>query len=584
MCRHLAYLGPELTLDQVVLRPPGGLYEQSWSPRRQQHGTVNADGFGLGWYPRDAPGRPARYRRSVPVWNDGNLPDLARTVRSHAVLAAVRDASPGSAQDESAAAPFADGRWLFSHNGAVPDWTGLPVPGLSAAELLGLAARSDSALLWTLVSRRLRAGEPAPEATAAVVRETAAARPDARLNLLLTDGRSIIATRWRDTLWYRQDTASVLVASEPDGDGADWVEVPADSLLVAEPGRVRVRPLVPAAAVSSARTPPAFTLDRRLPADHTDRSLRADVRAAFDEQPGRPGGPRTLPPKWFYDARGSELFEQITELPEYYPTRAELEILVRRAPEIAARTGARTLVELGSGSSRKTRTLLDALRSAGTLRRYAPLDVSEEALRAAGESVAADYPGLEVAAALADFTEEVPGGTGPAPRLVAFLGSTIGNLDREQRAHLFTALRNGPVREGDALLLGADLVKDSEVLVRAYDDAAGVTAEFNKNVLQVLNRELDADFDPNDFEHVALWNAGEERIEMHLRARRAVSVKIRALDLGTEFAAGETLRTETSAKFRRAGLAAELAAAGLAVTEWWTDPAGRFALLLAEPH
>ncbi|WP_037578613.1 L-histidine N(alpha)-methyltransferase [Phaeacidiphilus oryzae] len=328
---------------------------------------------------------------------------------------------------------------------------------------------------------------------------------------------------------------------------------------------------------------PSFSLHGRLPADHAARGLRADARAAFG---GAPGEPRILPPKWFYDARGSELFEEITRLPEYYPTRAELEILLRHAPETAVRTGARTLVELGSGSSRKTRTLLDALRSNGTLRRYTPLDVSEEALRAAGESVAADYPGLEVAAVLADFTEDAlppEAGAGPGPRLVAFLGSTIGNLDRGQRARLFAALRGTVLGPGDFLLLGADLVKDPEVLVRAYDDAAGVTAEFNKNVLHVLNRELGADLDPEDFDHLALWNAGEERIEMHLRARRALSVKIPALDLSAEFAPGETLRTETSAKFRRQGLAAELAESGLALTEWWTDPGERFALLLAQP-
>jgi len=320
-----------------------------------------------------------------------------------------------------------------------------------------------------------------------------------------------------------------------------------------------------------------FTLEDRLPADHYQASLRADVAA------GLSSAPRTLSPKWFYDQRGSELFEQITALPEYYLTRAEQEILSTRAAEIAAAVGARTLVELGSGSSRKTRLLLDALTAAGTLERYVPVDVSGSALVAAGEALGREYPALRVAATVTDFEDDlVLSADDPDPRMLAFLGSTIGNFDPAQRRKLYAAFR-GALRDDDSLLLGADLVKDTSVLVPAYNDDLGITAAFNKNVLAVLNRELDADFDLAEFEHEAVWNAQEERIEMYLRSLVQQSVKIRALDLAVDFAADELLRTELSCKFRREGLTAELAAGGFAVRHWWTDHAGRFALLLAQP-
>jgi dimethylhistidine N-methyltransferase len=319
-----------------------------------------------------------------------------------------------------------------------------------------------------------------------------------------------------------------------------------------------------------------FTLEQRLPADYFAASLRADVLR------GLAAPPRSLPPKWFYDAAGSELFEQITRLPEYYPTRAETEILTDRAAQIAAATRAETLVELGAGSSRKTRLLLDALTEVGTLARYAPLDVSASALTEAGEALCRDYPKLRVAATVTDFETEFALPEDVGPRLIAFLGGTIGNLDTAQRRVFFAALREA-MADGDTFLLGADLVKDPDVLVRAYDDGQGVTAEFNKNVLLVLNRELEADFDPDAFDHRALWNADEERIEMWLRSRVAQTVKFRALDLTVEFERAEELRTEISCKFRRAGLVAELARAGFGVREWWTDAAGRFALLLAAP-
>ncbi|MBA2810730.1 L-histidine N(alpha)-methyltransferase [Streptomyces sp. KM273126] len=314
-----------------------------------------------------------------------------------------------------------------------------------------------------------------------------------------------------------------------------------------------------------------FQLTRTLPEDATDAALRSDVLR------GLTGNPKALPPKWFYDAHGSDLFEQITELPEYYPTRAEREILLARAPEIAAATGARTLVELGSGSSDKTRHLLDAMPGLHT---YVPVDVSESALRQAGEALIAERPGLHVHALIADFTAALTLPDTPEPRLVAFLGGTVGNLLPAERAAFLASVR-ALMSPGDALLLGTDLVKDASVLVAAYDDAAGVTAEFNKNVLTVVNRELDADFDLDAFDHVALWDTENEWIEMRLRSRRAQTVKIPAVDLAVHFAAGEDLRTEVSAKFREDGVRGELAAAGLKSTHWWTDQEARFALSLS---
>jgi L-histidine N-alpha-methyltransferase len=317
-----------------------------------------------------------------------------------------------------------------------------------------------------------------------------------------------------------------------------------------------------------------FLLTRLLAEDATEAALRADVLS------GLTAHPKTLPPKWFYDAHGSDLFEQITELPEYYPTRAEREILLDRSDEIAAALPARTLVELGSGSSDKTRHLLGALTSLGTLRSYVPVDVSESALAQAGKALVEEFPGLDVHALIADFTAEMALPDTPGPRLLAFLGGTVGNLLPAERAEFLASVR-AMLSPGDALLLGTDLVKDERTLVRAYDDAAGVTAAFNKNVLTVVNRELGADFDPAAFDHVALWDGEREWIEMRLRARSEQTVKIPALDLAVDFAAGEELRTEVSAKFRRDGVSAELAAAGLELSHWWTDTQGRFALSLS---
>jgi L-histidine Nalpha-methyltransferase len=329
------------------------------------------------------------------------------------------------------------------------------------------------------------------------------------------------------------------------------------------------------------------SLDRRLPPGFLAESLRADARS------GLASDPKSLPPKWFYDAQGSALFEKITELREYYPTRAEREILHATAADIAAQTRARTLVELGSGSSEKTRLLLDALCSfpgaagneQGTLRCYVPVDVSEPALVAAGDALSAQYPGLDVRAVVSDFEEHLglpADGDAPAPRLVAFLGSTIGNLLPDQRTAFLTQVRAG-LRPGDFFLLGTDLVKDPATLVAAYDDDAGVTAEFNKNVLAVLNAELGADFDLDEFEHVAVWDAEAEWIEMRLRSLADQVVHVPAIGLTVRFAAGEEMRTEVSAKFRRPGVEAELAAAGLAMRSWWTDSAAQFGLSLSVP-
>ncbi len=314
-------------------------------------------------------------------------------------------------------------------------------------------------------------------------------------------------------------------------------------------------------------------VDVHLTPDAVAAALAADVRA------GLAASPKELPPKWFYDDQGSELFDAITRLPEYYPTRAERSVLTERAAEIATVTRADTLVELGSGTSEKTRLLLDALRDAGTLRRFAPFDVSEATLRDAAAAIAAEY-GVPVHAVVGDFERhlgELPdGGT----RLVAFLGGTIGNLAPAARAAFLAELAEGMAPD-DALLLGTDLVKDRRRLEAAYDDGAGVTAEFNRNVLRVINRELDADFVPERFEHVARWEPEPAWIEMRLRAREAHAVDVAGIGLTAEFDAGEELRTEISAKFTPARVDAELRAAGLELQRWWTDPAGDFGVSLS---
>jgi L-histidine N-alpha-methyltransferase len=304
-----------------------------------------------------------------------------------------------------------------------------------------------------------------------------------------------------------------------------------------------------------------------------EQALRADAHA------GLTAAPKELPPKWFYDERGCQLFDEITRLPEYYPTRSERAILIERAPEIAT-CGADTLVELGSGTSEKTRLLLRALTEVGSLRRFAPFDVSEATLRSAADAIADELPGLEVHAVVGDFERHVDRLPNGGTRLIAFLGGTIGNLPPARRAAFYAELAAG-MAAGDMLLLGTDLVKHAGRLEAAYDDLDGVTAAFNRNVLYVLNRTLAANFEPENFGHVARWDPYAEWIEMRLRAHGEQRVRVGALDLEVIFADGEEMRTEISAKFRREGVERELAMAGLELTHWWTDPAGDFALSLS---
>ncbi|MGA2925470.1 MAG: L-histidine N(alpha)-methyltransferase [Solirubrobacteraceae bacterium] len=290
---------------------------------------------------------------------------------------------------------------------------------------------------------------------------------------------------------------------------------------------------------------------------------------------------KELPPKHFYDARGSELFERICELPEYYPTRTERRILEQRASEIVELTGAGELVELGSGSADKARILLGAMAGAGTLRRYVPLDVSESAVREAAAQLVGEFPQLRVHGVVGDFErhlEQIPSGDG-VPRIVALLGGTIGNFPPGTRRGLLRRV-GALLGPDDRLLLGTDLVKDPARIEAAYDDPQGVTAEFNRNVLHVLNRELAADFTPEAFDHVAFYDRRHEWVEMRLRAQRPCSVLIADLGLRVEFAAGEELRTEISAKFTRARVIADFQAAGLELERWLTDADGLFALSL----
>jgi L-histidine N-alpha-methyltransferase len=294
---------------------------------------------------------------------------------------------------------------------------------------------------------------------------------------------------------------------------------------------------------------------------------------------------KELPPKHFYDARGAELFDRICELPEYYPTRAERAILDARSDEIVAVTGATELVELGSGTAAKTRLLLRAMADAGTLRRYVPIDVTESMVLGCADALADEFPGLHVHGIVGDFERHlrhVPPADGP--RVVAFLGGTIGNFPPGSRRRFLRAMAR-LLRPGiDHLLLGSDLVKDPAVLEAAYDDSAGVTAEFNRNVLHVINRELDADFDVEAFEHVAFFDREHEWIEMRLRAARRMDVHVRDVGLDVSFAAREELRTEISAKFTRERLAGDLAAAGLELRDVLTDPEDLFALSLSRRH
>jgi L-histidine N-alpha-methyltransferase len=326
--------------------------------------------------------------------------------------------------------------------------------------------------------------------------------------------------------------------------------------------------------MTAARIDERCTIDVLLTEADLADALRRDARD------GLTSTPKHLPPKWFYDERGSRLFDDITRLDEYYPTRRETEILEREARSIATRTGATTLLELGSGTSTKTLLLLDGLAAHGSLERIVPFDVCEPILRTAGPELAARYPGVRVDAVVGDFERHLGRLPMEGTTLVAFLGGTIGNLAPDGRTKFFAELTD-QLTPGDWLLLGTDLVKDPARLVAAYDDAAGVTAEFNRNVLHVLNRELDGDLAPDRFTHVARWDEEEQWIEMHLRAEGAQHARLRALDLDLAFADGELLHTEISAKFTRARIESELAAAGLELDQLLTDVAGDFAVSLS---
>lgn len=316
------------------------------------------------------------------------------------------------------------------------------------------------------------------------------------------------------------------------------------------------------------------TVSVLLDPDWAAAGLVDDVRRGL----GSP--PRTIPPTWLYDDRGSELFEQITRLPEYYPFAAESEILTAHAAEIAEASGADTLVELGSGTSEKTRMLLDAFTATGQLRRFSPVDVSEATLRQAAEAVMARYPGVAVEAVVGDFTLHLAHLPTGGRRMVAFLGGTIGNLYREERGAFLGALAD-VLEPGDSLLLGTDLVKDPARIIAAYDDEQGVTAEFVRGMLRVLNERLGADFDEDGFAYVPLWDPHMERMDLRLRAEMPQDVHLPGADLHLHLESGEEIRVEISTKFRVSRIAAELETAGLGVTRVWTDARGDYALTLA---
>jgi L-histidine N-alpha-methyltransferase len=299
-----------------------------------------------------------------------------------------------------------------------------------------------------------------------------------------------------------------------------------------------------------------------------------------DATVGLSSTPRRLSPIWFYDKRGSELFDEITRLPSYYLTRAEASLLEAHSEEVARRCRAATLVELGSGTCDKTHWLVDSLLGEGSLIRYVPFDVDQETLVEAASEMLCRHPGLRVSAIVGDFHEHLSDLPCDGPRLIAFLGSTIGNLLPDQRRYFFQALR-ATMHSGDWFLLGADLLKDEAVLRAAYDDPEGITGCFNRNALSVMNERLGADFDPDAFSHVAFWNAQESRIEMWLRAEQAMNVWIRDISMRVSLDEGESIRTEISTKFRPGQLEAELEAIGFEPSAGWTTQSPDFSLLLA---
>jgi L-histidine N-alpha-methyltransferase len=319
-----------------------------------------------------------------------------------------------------------------------------------------------------------------------------------------------------------------------------------------------------------------YTIDVHLSPEAVRARMRADAIAGLQSDQ------KSIPPVWFYDERGSQLFEEITRLPEYYPTRAERRLLEAHAPTIAELSKADTLVELGAGACEKTRVLLDALQELGTLARYVPFDVSDEFLRDAASTLSEEYEALAVHLVIGDFSEHLAQIPTEGRRMVAFLGGTIGNLDPARRTRFLFDL-NCTMSSGDSFLLGADLVKDRQRLIAAYDDAAGVTAQFNRNVLLVLNKQLGGDFDPDLFAHVALWNEEEQWIEMRLRALEPTVVTLQEAGISVRFDQGEEILTEISAKFTPERIEEELAAAGFVVDGMWGADEGEFSLTLAHP-
>ena len=320
----------------------------------------------------------------------------------------------------------------------------------------------------------------------------------------------------------------------------------------------------------------AYTIDVHLSPEDVQRQMRQDALV------GLQASEKSIPPVWFYDERGSRLFEEITQLPEYYPTRAERALLEAHAASIAQLSKADTLVELGAGLCEKTRVLLSALQQAGTLTRYVPFDVSDEFLRGAATALSEEYGALDIHLVIGDFHHHLTEIPTDGRRMVAFLGGTIGNLNPAQRARFLFDL-NCTMSSDDSLLLGADLVKDRGRLVSAYDDAAGVTADFNRNVLHVLNEQLGGDFDPERFRHVALWNEEEQWIEMRLRAERPTEVSLSGAGITVNFDEGEDLLTEISAKFTPERIERELSEAGFVVEGVWGADEGEFLLALAHP-
>jgi len=309
---------------------------------------------------------------------------------------------------------------------------------------------------------------------------------------------------------------------------------------------------------------PSITIDTYLPPGWADEELLADIRRTFSSTP------KVLRPKWLYDDAGSALFDDITRLAAYYPTEAERSILAEHSDEIASLTSADTIIELGSGTSDKTRLVLDAFWATGQLTRFCPLDVSEETLVRAARMLAERYPGLEIHGVVGDFNEHLhhlPEGT---KRMVAFLGSTLGNFYAEERRAFLGALGD-VLSEGEFLLLGIDLAKDAQRIVDAYNDDSGTTEQFIENVIAVINRKLDADIPIEQLDYVPLWDAREERLDMRLRASMPIDARIGALDLDIEFTEGEELRVEVSTKFRPDRIAEELAEAGFSIDRFWTS-------------